>query len=76
VTQDGLYRKVPGIPESLIFWQPDFQKATFANRVAGRVLGVLARHAGAPNVAHVCMQLKQYGLWEIPEEIVAAGLFA
>jgi purine nucleoside phosphorylase len=83
----GLYRQVPGVPGVKAFWLYAFKEATNANKAAARALGadvvtslgpseaIVARHAGAPNVAHLFVQERQFEYWTIPEEIVAAGLF-
>jgi purine-nucleoside phosphorylase len=83
----GLYRPVPGVPGVNVFWLNAFKEATPANKAAARALGadvatclgpseaIVARHAGAANVAHLFVQEQQFEYWTIPEEIVAAGLF-
>jgi purine-nucleoside phosphorylase len=85
---EGAYRQVPGIPAIKAFWQFDFRQALTANKTAAKVLGadvvtglgpaqaILARHAGAKNVAHLVVQEKDFEYWTIPEDVVAAALFA
>jgi purine-nucleoside phosphorylase len=85
---EGLYRQVPGVPGVKVFWLPDFRQAVPGNKEVARALGadivtglgpseaIVARHAGAKNVAHLFFQVQQFQYWTIPEELVAAGLFA
>jgi purine-nucleoside phosphorylase len=86
---EGLYRPVPGLDPVKVYWQFDFaRQSTAGNKAAAAALGadvlsglgpaqaIVARHAGAKNIAHIVVQEKQFEYWTIPEDVVALGLFA